>query len=306
MAKISQRTPAEYAGLKIPRTISVKNSENTSTAKLLGLHVLVFGTSSGIKYESICDDCQKKENRPGSLSLIDFRSKSDVVFPSRNGDDRSICISFSFHCYPKHYHNNDSQYRYVIWLRYLSKSFTIISLEVLLCEQEPQDPFTIQYCLPYTFNVVAKRNREQSPPQRQTRRKTNHHNGPARPATSCSGRPSSQDRLSSGSSGGHGNVTGTSQLNNPTVPPASTQDLASPPPHADSFRPVGISAPPATVEDPMDGQNAVIEGTNPGRGPTTGGIEIWIYGTNLPNGSTPLYARFGENVTRVVSTSQLL
>ena len=56
----------------------------------------------------------------------------------------------------------------------------------------------------------------------------------------------------------------------------------------------------------MDGQNAVMEGTNPGRGPTTGGIEIWIYDTNLPNGSMPLYARFGENVTRVVSTSEPL
>ena len=89
-------------------------------------------------------------------------------------------------------------------------------------------------------------------------------------------------------------------------PPASSQDLTSPPLHADSFRPVGISALPATVEDPMDGQDAVIKGTNPGRGPTTGGIEICIYGTNLPNGSTSLYARFGKNVARVVSTSELL
>ena len=90
--------------------------------KRLGLRVLVFGTTSGIEYESICGDCQKKENRPGSLSLIDCRSKSDVVFPLRNSDDRSIFISFSFHCYPKHYSNNDSQYRYVIRLRYSSQS----------------------------------------------------------------------------------------------------------------------------------------------------------------------------------------
>ena len=134
----------------------------------------------------------------------------------------------------------------------------------------------------------------------------NHQNGPARPATPRSGRPSSLDRPSSGSSGGLGNVSGTSQPNNPTVPPASAQDLAFPPPHAGLFRPVGISAPPATVEDPMDGENAVIEGTNSGRRPTTGGIDIWIYGTNLLTGSTPLYARFGENVTCVVSTSELL
>ena len=69
----------------------------------------------------------------------------------------------------------------------------------------------------------------------------------------------------------------TSRPNNPTVPPASARDLASPPPYADLFRPVAISMPLATFEDPMDGQNAAIEGTNPGRGPTTGGIEIRIY-----------------------------
>ena len=51
----------------------------------------------------------------------------------------------------------------------------------------------------------------------------------------------------------------------------------------------------------MVGQNAVIQGTSLGRGRTTGGV-----GINLPNRSTPLYARFGENVTRVVSTSELL
>ena len=122
MAKMSRRTLAEYPGLKISPTISVKKSENTSTPKLLGLCVLVFGTTSGVENESICGDCQKRENRPGSLSLIDGRSKSDVVFLLRTSDDRSIFISFSFHCYPKHYNNNDLQYWYVIWLRYSSQS----------------------------------------------------------------------------------------------------------------------------------------------------------------------------------------
>ena len=127
MAKISQRTSTECAGLKIPRTISVKNSENTPAHKLLGLRILVFGTTSGLQYGSICDDCQKKENRPGSLSLVDFRSKSDVVLPLRNSDDKSICISFSFRCYPKHYKNGDSQYRCVIRLG--------IHLKVIHCHQ---------------------------------------------------------------------------------------------------------------------------------------------------------------------------
>ena len=162
------------------------------------------------------------------------------------------------------------------------------------------------HAVPSTFNVVAKRTRDRSSPRRHTHKKFSHHNAPAIPAASCSGWPSSPDPLSSGSARGLGNLSGTSQPDNPTVPPANPQDLASPAPHADLFHPVGISAPPASVEDPMDGQNAVIEGTNPGRGPTTGGIEIYIYGTNLPNSSTPLYARFGENVTRVVSPSELL
>ena len=72
MTKISQWTPTEYAGLKIPRTISLKNSENTPTPKLLGLRVLAFEKTSGIEYESICEDCQKKENRPGSSSSSVF------------------------------------------------------------------------------------------------------------------------------------------------------------------------------------------------------------------------------------------
>ena len=114
MAEISRSTSTEYAGLKIPCTLSVKNRETTSEHKLLGLQILVFGTVSGLQYESICDDCKKKENRPGSLSLIDFHSRSDEVLPLRNSDDKSICISFTFHCYPKHYNNNDSGYRCVI------------------------------------------------------------------------------------------------------------------------------------------------------------------------------------------------
>ena len=177
---------------------------------------------------------------------------------------------------------------------------------MLLCEQEQQVPSVVRYRLPYTFNLVAKRTRHQSPPRPNTRRKITHHNGPARPATSCSVSHPTQDQPESGSSGGVGNVSSTSQTNNPTIPSASAQDLASPAPQVESSHPVGILVPSASFEDPMDGQNAVIEGTNPGRGPTTGGKEIWICGTNLPNDSTPLYARFGENVTRVVSANELL
>jgi len=57
----------------------------------------------------------------------------------------------------------------------------------------------------------------------------------------------------------------------------------------------------AADDEPMDGHDAVIERTNPNRGPTTGGPEIWISGSNFPTGPTPLYAGFGDNFTRAVS-----
>ena len=50
----------------------------------------------------------------------------------------------------------------------------------------------------------------------------------------------------------------------------------------------------------MDGPDAVIERTNPSRGPTAGGLEIWISGSNFPTGLTAIYARFGYNLTRPV------
>jgi len=48
-------------------------------------------------------------------------------------------------------------------------------------------------------------------------------------------------------------------------------------------------------EETTDGRDTVIERINPSQGPTTGGPEIWISGSNLPTGLTPLYARFGDN-----------
>jgi len=112
MVEISRSISSEYTGLKIPSTLSVKNRGNTSAHKLLTLQILAFGADSDLQYDSICVDCRRTENRPGALSLIDFHSKSDVVLP-KNNDGSSIFISFTLHCYPKHYNNNDSGYRYV-------------------------------------------------------------------------------------------------------------------------------------------------------------------------------------------------
>jgi len=179
-----------------------------------------------------------------------------------------------------------------------------------LCDQEQQGSSVVRFRLPYTFNIVAKRNRDQleledrdslpAPPRRKICRRVPHNNSFVRTATPCTVRPSELSTRPSGSLHDVGVIP--SQTNNPTLPPTSAQGRVSPTPHAGPSRPLHAPVPSATFEGTMDGQGAVIEGTNPGRGPTTGGLEIWIYGSNLPNSPRPVYARFGDNVTRVVST----
>ena len=53
-------------------------------------------------------------------------------------------------------------------------------------------------------------------------------------------------------------------------------------------------------EETLDGRNAVIERTNPSRGPMSGGPEIWISGSNFPTATTPFYARFGDHFALAV------
>ena len=120
MTRMSQRTSAECASLKIPHTISVKNNENTSTPKLLGPPVLVleilaiFNTNRSVT--------TARRRRIGLVPSRRFSFQERCSLPLRKSDDRRICRSFTFHCYPRHYNNDDSQYRYVIRLRYSSHS----------------------------------------------------------------------------------------------------------------------------------------------------------------------------------------
>ena len=185
---------------------------------------------------------------------------------------------------------------------------------MLLCDHEQQGSSIVRFRLPYIFNIVAKRTRAQfeledggnppTPHRRNTRRKVPRDNEFVGTATSCSVRSSTQGQRSSGSSGILDSVGCiSSQKDNPSLLPTGVQDRASPAPLAESSRSIRNSLPSATFEETTDGRDAVIEGTNPGRGPTTGGLDIWIYGSNLPDGSTPLYARFGDNVSRVVSVN---
>ena len=50
-----------------------------------------------------------------------------------------------------------------------------------------------------------------------------------------------------------------------------------------------------------DGVDTALQSTNPGQGPVTGGIPIWLSVINAPT-SFPLFARFGTNVTAAVSS----
>ena len=180
---------------------------------------------------------------------------------------------------------------------------------MLLRDQEQQGSPIVRFCLPYTFNIVAKRTRDQveledggnlpARLRRNTRRKVSSDN---RFVRSCSVRPSTQGQRSSDSSGSLNNV-GCISSQDPTLFFTGLQGRASPAPPAESSRSIPIPLSSATFEENMDGRDPVIEGTNPGRGPITGGLDIWIHGSNLPDGSRPLYARFGENVTRVVSVN---
>jgi hypothetical protein len=53
-------------------------------------------------------------------------------------------------------------------------------------------------------------------------------------------------------------------------------------------------------DETVDGRDVLVERTNPSRGPTIGGPEIWLSGSNFPTDLGPLYARFGDNFASAV------
>jgi hypothetical protein len=119
-------------------------------------------------------------------------------------------------------------------------------------------------------------------------------------STSQSPEPSDQDKLSSGDSRGPSDSGASSHFSEPAIPPTDNHHLLFP-----SEVPIGprqsrqaLNA--ASDEEPTDGWGTVVERTNPRRGPTTGGPEIWISGSNFPIG-LQVYVRFGDNFARAVS-----
>ncbi len=118
------------------------------------------------------------------------------------------------------------------------------------------------------------------------------------PASQSTG-PSGLGTLSSGDSRGliHSATSGTSENPVPFVDNRHSASSAEPLiPSQQCHQTVDT----AGFEETADWRDLVIDRTNPSQGPTTGGPEIWISGSNFPTGLTSLYVRFGDNFARAV------
>ena len=188
----------------------------------------------------------------------------------------------------------------------------ISSLEVVLNGGEEQDIPLIQYRLPYSF-VIASR----LPPRTRSHAEDMDAVDAVDPRPSklrrtdpgCVGRvggrlsqgvgPSHPAELSSGDSGGPTNniPSGTSD------PPAASMDncqLASSEEALISSRQRRQTLNTADDEEAADSRDLVIHRVVPNRGPTIGGPDICIWGSNFPTDNLPLYARFGDNFAHAV------
>lgn len=118
-------------------------------------------------------------------------------------------------------------------------------------------------------------------------------------SASQSTEPSGPDALTSGDSRGPTNSAPSGTSEN-TVPLVDNRHSASPAEPLMPSQQCRQTVNTASVEETADGRDLVIERINPSRGPTTGGPEIWISGSNFPIGLTSLYVRFGDNFARAV------
>ena len=96
---------ATYNGLKIPTTRSVKSRGSEREEKLLHLQIRVLGGKTKALYETLCDECKKREGDKGAFP--DFRAKSNILVPRKNG---TIPVSFFLACHSKHCEPHDSEY----------------------------------------------------------------------------------------------------------------------------------------------------------------------------------------------------
>ena len=105
MQKISSGS-ATYDGLKIPRTPSVRSQGNEEGMQLPRLKIRVLGATTKTPYETLCHECKKREG--GKDAFPDFRARSDILVPQKNG---RVPVSFFLACHSNHRKPNDSEYR---------------------------------------------------------------------------------------------------------------------------------------------------------------------------------------------------
>ena len=127
-----------------------------------------------------------------------------------------------------------------------------------------------------------------------------------RKGSGCSGRggpvgnPASQGAGPSEHSSGDSRGLTNSISSGTSGPPATSVDSHRPASPAESPMPSCQTVSVASHQEIADGQDLVIEKVIPKQGPTTGGPEICIWGSNFPTDQKPLYARFGDNFARAV------
>ena len=170
----------------------------------------------------------------------------------------------------------------------------------------------IEYELPYFFNIVTKlpsqtRNQgeevetvgDAAPPPNKRRRTRSGHAGHVGNPASQGIISSGPDELSSGDPRGPTNSIPSDTSENP-VPPMDNRHPVSPAEALFQSHQCRQTVNTVGDEETADGRNSVIERINPSKGPTAGGAEIWILGSNFPTGRIPLYVRFGDNFAHAV------
>lgn len=98
-----------FDGLKIPSTPSVRNNGSETGKKLLHLRIRVLGATTKTAYDTLCHECKDREGKKDAFP--DFRARSNILVPQKNGKNTKISVAFTLACCSKHRKPGDSEYR---------------------------------------------------------------------------------------------------------------------------------------------------------------------------------------------------
>jgi len=180
----------------------------------------------------------------------------------------------------------------------------ISSLEVILSRHAEQNNPLIRHELPNSFDVVTKlppRPRDQADDEDAIAAEDPHpHRSPVMaPDHASRARPTAPQSVGASGQGQRSSGDSREPSSEPPTVPAVNSRIPSP---MEVAIPSCQAVTAAVEEGATDGRDPVLQEANPSRGPTTGGLRIWIEGSDIPTGLEPLYARFGDNFVRVVGT----